>query len=437
MKKLLALILALSIVLSASAVLASAAEDVGAPSSYFWIKGTGSEGINFLLPGDLVDPGTITIKALVYFGEDCTGDGSVYLNCYPWADASTLLNWRDYASNRVCEAGKWLEVELADLDPSKDSKNPAFLTLGVGFYNASGTIKVGHIQVFQNDDCIWSVSFESGLDLNAEFVKSYVGLSVGNKGTVWGIEGADENGPEGPIEDPDDYLTLMCDGSGPVPGITYQIPASLVGDNNLTVEALVYFGEDCAGSGSVYLNLYPYEGENLLRWKDYATSKDNGTGAWTKAELKNWDPKKDGKSPDKYNIGIGFYEATGTVKVAYIKVIVKDNVVWSVTFNKLDLNDEYLINAAEISEETRDVLWDITGGFIPKESDGVLGDIDGDGSVTSDDAVYLLRYTLFPEQYPVESFADFDGDTNITSDDAVYLLRYTLFPEQYPLTSEK
>ena len=31
-----------------------------------------------------------------------------------------------------------------------------------------------------------------------------------------------------------------------------------------------------------------------------------------------------------------------------------------------------------------------------------LGDFDGNGSVTSDDAVYLLRYTLFPDAYPIE-----------------------------------
>ena len=67
-------------------------------------------------------------------------------------------------------------------------------------------------------------------------------------------------------------------------------------------------------------------------------------------------------------------------------------------------------------------------------SAGVLGDFDGNGSVTSDDAVYLLRYTLFPEYYPISDFADFDHNDSITSDDAVYLLRFTLFPEYYPLT---
>ena len=70
-------------------------------------------------------------------------------------------------------------------------------------------------------------------------------------------------------------------------------------------------------------------------------------------------------------------------------------------------------------------------------SANVLGDFNGSGTVTSDDAVYLLRYTLFPEYYPVFDFADFDHNDMITSDDAVYLLRFTLFPEYYPLTGEE
>lgn len=66
----------------------------------------------------------------------------------------------------------------------------------------------------------------------------------------------------------------------------------------------------------------------------------------------------------------------------------------------------------------------------------VRGDFTGDDKVTSDDAVYLLRNTLFPTDYPIENRverADFTGDGRVTSDDAVYLLRHTLFSNDYPL----
>ena len=60
--------------------------------------------------------------------------------------------------------------------------------------------------------------------------------------------------------------------------------------------------------------------------------------------------------------------------------------------------------------------------YAPKR---VVGDADGDGEVTSGDAVAILRYIA---AYEVESFgidvADFDGDGEVTSGDAVAILRY-------------
>lgn len=69
---------------------------------------------------------------------------------------------------------------------------------------------------------------------------------------------------------------------------------------------------------------------------------------------------------------------------------------------------------------------------------GVLlpGDMNGDGAVTDADAVYLLRYTLFGDEYPLASDGDVNGDGAITDADAVYLLRYTLFGDAYPLYPE-
>ena len=66
----------------------------------------------------------------------------------------------------------------------------------------------------------------------------------------------------------------------------------------------------------------------------------------------------------------------------------------------------------------------------------IVGDIDGNEDITSTDAVYLLMYTFFPEDYPIIQDSDFNGDGDVNSADAVYLLMYTFFPEDYPLERE-
>ena len=63
----------------------------------------------------------------------------------------------------------------------------------------------------------------------------------------------------------------------------------------------------------------------------------------------------------------------------------------------------------------------------------VKGDFDGNGYVTDADAVHLLYYTIFSEDYPINQPADFTGDGYVTDADAVHLLYYTIFPEDYPL----
>ena len=65
----------------------------------------------------------------------------------------------------------------------------------------------------------------------------------------------------------------------------------------------------------------------------------------------------------------------------------------------------------------------------------VLGDVDGNGVVDTDDAIYLLYYTLFGEgSYPINQPCDFDGNGVVDTDDAIYLLYHTLFGDSmYPL----
>lgn len=59
---------------------------------------------------------------------------------------------------------------------------------------------------------------------------------------------------------------------------------------------------------------------------------------------------------------------------------------------------------------------------------GVLGDIDGDGQITANDALAILRASvgmaeLTPKQ---KKLADADKDESITANDALAVLRYSV-----------
>lgn len=61
------------------------------------------------------------------------------------------------------------------------------------------------------------------------------------------------------------------------------------------------------------------------------------------------------------------------------------------------------------------------------------GDVNGDDTIDSDDVIYLLKYTLLPDIYPINQSGDMDGNGTVDSDDVIYLLKYTLLPDIYPL----
>ena len=63
----------------------------------------------------------------------------------------------------------------------------------------------------------------------------------------------------------------------------------------------------------------------------------------------------------------------------------------------------------------------------------IKGDVNGDGYVTSDDAIYLLYHTTNDVEYPINQDGDFDGNGYVTSDDAIYLLYHVMLPAQYPI----
>ena len=61
------------------------------------------------------------------------------------------------------------------------------------------------------------------------------------------------------------------------------------------------------------------------------------------------------------------------------------------------------------------------------------GDFNGDGKISSQDAVWMLRHVLEPQDGAADQASDFNGDGRVDTQDALYLLRYALRPEAYPL----
>ncbi|MBP5230388.1 MAG: hypothetical protein ILO68_01550 [Clostridia bacterium] len=162
----------------------------GEPSSYLWLTceqlGVPSPYVCFNVPADGYEPGSVTIRALAWLGEE--SQGTVYANCYPYA-GETLLNWVDYVDAKRDPKGTWLTIEQ-ELDPSQNGVQPDRFQFGIGFWQATGTIKIAYIILEQNGNELWSVDFEHGIDMSA-----INNMPEEDRGITWGIKG-DSGEPE-------------------------------------------------------------------------------------------------------------------------------------------------------------------------------------------------------------------------------------------------
>jgi hypothetical protein len=63
----------------------------------------------------------------------------------------------------------------------------------------------------------------------------------------------------------------------------------------------------------------------------------------------------------------------------------------------------------------------------------VIGDVDGNDVVDTDDAIYLLQHVLMSDLFQVQQDVDFDDSGAVNVDDAIYLLQHVLMPNLFPL----
>ena len=65
----------------------------------------------------------------------------------------------------------------------------------------------------------------------------------------------------------------------------------------------------------------------------------------------------------------------------------------------------------------------------------IYADLNEDGEINKDDAIYMLRHVVYPEKYSVPGNCDVDGSEVVDKEDAIYLLRHVVYPDKYPLIS--
>lgn len=98
----------------------------------------------------------------------------------------------------------------------------------------------------------------------------------------------------------------------------------------------------------------------------------------------------------------------------------------------------FLLSEAEFEDHTRKAAYDaepFVSSYPMADSNYTCpaGDVNEDGRVNEDDAIYLLQYVLMPELFPISQSVDYIKDGAITEQDAIYLLQYVLLPDHFPL----
>lgn len=89
-------------------------------------------------------------------------------------------------------------------------------------------------------------------------------------------------------------------------------------------------------------------------------------------------------------------------------------------------------NSAEL-ERYSDNNYAVLYTFTINEETYIKGDVNNDGAVTDQDAIYLLFNFFFGDTYPVNQPCDFNADGSVTDQDAIYLLFHFFFSDAYPL----
>ena len=187
--------------------------------------------------------------------------------------------------------------------------------------------------------------------------------------------------------------------------------------------SLVSLGEDTYDGNYVTIDGEPdTESTDVTDWVKYDIADVKGSV---------FQPEK-GTSPVTLNWVSPLENVTGDVTFATLKFKAAENATLGDKDITVTYDAEDVFKLVDGAEPEENVTFKVENGKVTV-TDVIKGDVDGDGVVTSDDAILVLYYSLMPDLYTVNQGVDFDGDGDVTSDDAILLLYYSLMPDLYTL----
>ena len=218
-----------------------------------------------------------------------------------------------------------------------------------------------------------------------------------------------------------DYVVVY---KNPNNGDTYAMAAKMF-NGRLQHQAFSYTGSDIISPDAGIIWHVAPNGSHWTMYNEEASVYAGGTGVKNKAGLLT--------SLTDY----AKWSVTGKDTYVFINKGNKDNNVnprltqnGSVGFACYADSSNSVGGPLSLYKRVSGTIYYFTGGT----GAPMRGDLDGNGMVTEDDAIYLLQHVLLPEFFPVTENVDFDSSGEIDEDDAIYLLQHVLLPEFFPLS---
>lgn len=176
-------------------------EEADEPSSYIWLKNPEGSDKDTAL-GWKIDASAfegksdLRIFADVKFEDVVSIDGGLaFVNIYFYGEDGNLIetdSFEDWASSRDVtedEMGKWYSYEY-NFEMSQfesDDKKVAYVTVTIGFWNATGKIYCGPLNISAQKEMFWGKSFDSTPDFTEEDVFTAVNMDDANSGLTWEV----------------------------------------------------------------------------------------------------------------------------------------------------------------------------------------------------------------------------------------------------------